>query len=327
MKRFLRDRGSPRFSKTSLLRSLKSGLVAAAMLFSVTLVAIAPAGATQVPGAHPSKDHATSSLTMVTSRRTYATALFSKMPLPTGVVMLATPIAPLRPVIGALGVTNIVDIARYYLVPSSLNVVQFANAHFPRSDSEGSGTSVGAYEYTSASFAVLSLCSNRHASYCGVTYSARGINGDRQEMRVDVTVVWMPIHVVHLPTTGVVTITGYDKISLSRSSSIPVRVKLNTSQTMKLRSDIALLRSAPGGLCMEDSTLYKISVVPKTGGKIFWSAIADECPGNLTVESGVSRTALTARSCPLDKLVTSFFPSGEAKGTKSGLQACQPSLP
>jgi len=263
MKRFRQDCESPRFSKSSLSLNLKSGLVvAAAMLFSFSLVAIAPVGATKSPGNHPSKDRATSSLTMVTGR-TYADALFARMPIPSGVAILATPIAPLRPVIGALGVTNIVDIARYYLVPSSLNVVQFANAHFPRSDSEGSGTSVGAYEYTSASFSVLSLCSNRHASYCGVTYSARGIRGDRQEMRVDVTVVWMPIHVVHLPTTGVVTITGYDKISLSRSSSIPVRVKLTTSQTKKLRGDIALLRSSPGGLCMEDSTLYKIFVVPK----------------------------------------------------------------
>jgi hypothetical protein len=257
--------------------------------------------------------------------RTYATALFSKMPLPSGVTTLTTPIAPLRPVIGTIGV-NIVDVARYYLVPSSFNVVAFANAHFPRSDSEGSGTSVGAYEYTSASFSVLSLCPNRHASYCGVIYSARAVSGHRQEMRVDATVVWMPIHVVLLPTTGVVTITGYNKLSLERPSSVPFRVKLTTSQTTKLRSDIALLRTSPGGLCMEDSTLYEISVASKTDGKVFWSAIADECPGNLTVTSGVSRTALTARSCPLEKLVTSFFPSGQAKGTKLALQTCQPSL-
>jgi hypothetical protein len=77
---------------------------------------------------------------------------------------------------------------------------------------------------------------------------------------------------------------------------------------------------------MEDSTLYKISVTSKTDGKVFWSAIADECPGDLTLTSGVSRTALTARSCPLERLVASFFPSGEAKGTKLGLKACQPSL-
>jgi hypothetical protein len=260
------------------------------------------------------------------SGRTYSTSLFSKIPFPSGATLLAAPMAPLQPVTGSLGLAQAVDIARYYLVPSSVDVVGFAKAHFPQSDWQGTGSSVDGGYHTSASFSALSLCPDRHASYCGVTYSARTLNAHQQEMRVDVTVVWMAIHVVLLPTTGVVTVTGYNRISLMNSSSSPVRVELNTSQTKKLRNAIGLLRSSPAGSCMEDSTLYKISVASKADGKVFWSAIADECPGELIVTSRGSRIALIARSCPLEMLVATFFPAREAQGTKSGLKVCQPSL-
>jgi hypothetical protein len=259
------------------------------------------------------------------SGHSYALSLFAKIPMPSSAVRLESPIQPLHPVSGIPGMAQTVAIARYYIVPASFGVEAWSKSRFPQSQWEGTaGTSDGGYHF-SDSFSAMSYCPDRHASFCGVTYSAEALGGNRQELRIDVVVVWLPIHEVILPTAGVVTVTGYDKISLMNSSSGPVRIRLNTSQVKKLRQAIELLRSAPGGLCMEDSTLYKISVGSKAGGKVIWSAIADECPGELVVTSNGSRIDLNARSCPLDVLVATFFPAREAQGTKSGLKVCQPS--
>jgi hypothetical protein len=257
--------------------------------------------------------------------RTYADSLFTKIPIPSGVTRLIAPIKPLHPVTGSPGYSNVVDVARYYRVPSSIDVTAFAESHFPKGEWQGNGSTIDGGYHTSVNFSALSQCTDRHAAYCGVTYSALTLSKSQEELRIDVAVVWAPIHVVLLPTSGVVTLTGYDKISLMNPSSNPVHVVLNATQVKKLRGAIALLRGSPGGLCMEDSMLYKISVSSTTNGKAFWSASADECPGQLSVRDHGHQIALNARSCPLEKLVGTFFPPRSANGTKLGLKVCEPS--
>lgn len=307
-----------------LLRCVGSAPVVVAIVTAMSVIAITPAGAVKSSGSRTLPNHTVLFRAKV-SGQTYAASLFPKIPFPSGTTRLAAPIKPLHPVTGSLGLAHTVDIARYYLVPSSADVPGFAQTHFPKSEWQGSGSTFDGGYHTSNSFSAMSLCPDRHASYCGVTYSARALLGNRQELRVDVAVVWVPVHVVLLPTTGVVTVTGYDKISLMNPSTGAVRVELNTSEKKKLRKAISLLRSSPGGLCMEDSTLYKISVASTTDGTVSWSATADECPGELVVTSHGSRIALNARSCPLDMLVATFFNARSAQGTKSGLKVCQPS--
>jgi hypothetical protein len=259
------------------------------------------------------------------SGRTYAATSFSKVPLPSGALRLSTPNEPLHPVTGSLGSIHSVDITRYYLLPSSFGLSSFAESHFPRSQWQGSGSSFDDGYHFSDSFSAMPLCPNRHAAICEVTYSGVVLARKQQELRVDVSVVWLVVHVGRLPTTGVVTVTGYDKISLMNPSSDPVRVTLNASKSSKLRSAVVQLRTSPGGECTEDSTLYTISVASRSDSKVLWSAIADECPGELVVTGQGSRFALNGCSCPLERLVATLFPSTEAQGTRSGLKVCQPS--
>jgi len=260
-----------------------------------------------------------------TAGRAYAVALFSKIPIPSGATRLSVPMKPLHPVTGSPGYSNVIDVTRYYRVPTSIDVNGFAEKHFPKSDWQGTGSTFDGGYHTSASVYALFLCTDRHAAYCGVTYSAEALNKSQQELRIDIALVWEPLHVVLLPTTGVVTLTGYDKISLMNSSSGPVKVELNANQVKKLSNAIAALRSSPGGMCMEDSTLFRISVAPTIGGKAFWSASADECPGQLIVKTHGRQVALNARSCPFEGLIGTFFPSHSASGTKVGLKVCESS--
>ncbi|MGC1238279.1 MAG: hypothetical protein WA860_05775 [Acidimicrobiales bacterium] len=254
--------------------------------------------------------------------RAYAESLFSKVPLPSGVTRLGAPLKPLHEITGNPGFANLIDIVRYYRAASSIDIASFAQSHFPKSEWEGSGSTVDGGYQVSGSVSALSLCTNRHASFCGVTYSERALS-QGEELRVDVAVVWTPIHVVLLPTSGVVTLTGYGRLSLANSSSEPSHVELSASEVTKLRSDIAVLRTSPGGLCMEDSTLYTITVASSANATPFWSATADECPGKLVIKYDSRQVSLNARSCPLESLISSFFPPRTATGTKLELKVCE----
>jgi hypothetical protein len=291
---------------------VSSGLFVVSIVATISFLAISPVGAR-------------STSAELAAGRTYADSLFSKIPIPSGVTRLVAPIKPLHPVTGSPGYFNVVDVVRYYRAPSSINVTAFSESHFPKSEWQGNGSTFDGGYHASASFSAISLCPDRHAAYCGVTYSAVALTKSQEELRIDVAVVWGPIHVVLLPTSGVVTLMGYDKISLMNPSSDPVQVELSATQVRKLQGAIVLLRSSPGGLCMEDSMLYKISVAPTANGKAFWSATADECPGQLSIRVDGHQIVLNARSCPLEKLVGTFFPPQSASGTKLGLKVCEPS--
>lgn len=257
------------------------------------------------------------------SARGYATALFSRVPLPSGARRLAAPVAALAPVGSPTFSHAVVDLTRYYVLPASFGVDAYVRSHFPRDEwGATSSTSDGGYR-TSSVVTALSLCPDRRAAYCGVTYSAEGLSGGRQELRVDVAVVWLPTPVVRLPE-GTVTVTGFDRISLMNASSGPVTRVLTAAQAAALRADVAALRAAPGAMCMEDSLLYRIAVT--AGGRVIWSGTGDECPGVLLVTSSAHRVELNDRSCALDALITSFFPNGEAAGSKTGLKVCQSSF-
>ncbi len=291
------------------VRSLRTAALTTSLVLTLSLLATLPAGSATVTG--------------TVAGRAYAESLFSKVPLPPAVTRLGAPLKPLHEITGNPGFTNLIDVTRYYRAASSIDIASFAQSHFPESEWEGSGSTIDGGYQVSGSVSALSLCTNRHASYCGVTYSERALS-QGEELRVDVAVVWTPIHVVLLPTSGVVTVTGYGKLSLANSSSDPSHVVLSASQATKLRSAIAVLRTSPGGLCMEDSTLYTISVASGANAKQIWSATADECPGNLTVRYGGRQVSLDARSCSLERLVGSFFPGGTAGGTTADLKVCEP---
>ena len=255
--------------------------------------------------------------------RAYATSLLTSIPIPPGAARLDVPRKKLLPVTGAPFLTNLTDVVRYYTLSSSTDVGAFTNTHFAKVQSIGSGSSDDDGYRTSQTFSTLQLCRNRHAAYCSVTYSETALSENTNELRIDVDVVWMPLHKVRIPTSGVVTLTGYGQLSLMNASSKPVEIRLSPSQVQQLRVVVAQLRTAPGGLCTEDSTLYRLSIAQPSNGVVRWSAVADECSGTLVVDSRGRRVALNDRSCTLERLIASFFTPGSAKGTKEGLKACQ----
>src|SRR5665213_687352 len=208
--------------------TFRSACLVGSLVLAATLFVPAVVGATQTSTANPVAGHDTTRRASVASTG-YSTSLFLKIPLPALATAIAKPTTPLQPVSGSLGLAHTADVTRYFTLASSFDVAGFAKSHFPSSQWQGeSSTTDGGYR-VSSSFSKLPLCRNRHAAYCGVTYTTGSLGAGRQELRVDVAVVWLPVHVVYLPASGVVTLTGYATISLMNRSSGPVVVTETSS--------------------------------------------------------------------------------------------------
>ncbi|HEY1825843.1 MAG TPA: hypothetical protein VGG21_07785 [Acidimicrobiales bacterium] len=125
-----------------------------------------------------------------------------------------------------------------------------------------------------------------------------------------------------MPVGGTVSVTGFGETSLVHGSSDPATVVLSHYQALELRAAVAELSSVSGNpQCMEDSALLYVKVTHK--GKIVWSAIADECPGELRVSAPSGAHPVNDRSCPFWHLVNSFFASGQAGATRrDSLSVC-----
>ncbi|MGH8979753.1 MAG: hypothetical protein ACRDWE_01850, partial [Acidimicrobiales bacterium] len=90
----------------------------------------------------------------------------------------------------------------------------------------------------------------------------------RSVLRVDAVTIWVgdgPADEV-APEGGVVSVTGFEDVSVSEPSGGPVTVTLSPARAAAL---VEALNSLPLGphpaLCMEDSRLYEITVRPKRG--------------------------------------------------------------
>ena len=258
--------------------------------------------------------------------RSYATAIFTHIAVPSGAARVTSPPEPLQSNLGTYVQNPSVDLTRFYLLPASFGVVAFAKSHFASNQWMGTG-GPDSSNTVSVESSIMSLCPNRHASFCAVTYSSRTLSANQQELRVDVVVEWMPIDVVLMPVNGVVSVTGFKKLSLSGPSTGPVTVTLTSAQAHQLRADISTLRESPPSGCMENTTLYRIAIATTAGGKMMWSAVGTGCTSQLTVlnpHNPHNSVVLNAASCPLARLVTSFFRASAAPGTREGLKYCQP---
>ncbi len=265
----------------------------------------------------------TLSASTITEGKAYAVPLLDRQAVPPSARVAAMLPTPLRAT-GDRGAGGVVSAAHLeYLLSSSVDVEAFVRAHLRSGESvEGTGTGDSPNAEPVYYVSVAMICASPHVTYCGVFYSSTRTITGRQELRVDVEVVWLPIEHVKMPLTGVVTLTGYAKISLSQGSRDPVSVVLSRSQAVALRGVIASLQVTGGGTCMEDTRLLKIVVTRTKGGTVLWSASADECPGVLAVIGQSSQATLDDRSCKLWHVVDSFFRAGAAAGTKQGAKVC-----
>ncbi|HUZ40698.1 MAG TPA: hypothetical protein VMU68_04820 [Acidimicrobiales bacterium] len=260
--------------------------------------------------------------TIVAAGNAYALQLLKAQPIPPSareVDSLPTPLTGTGDVAGGVGLRLA---HRLYLLPMTVDVDQYVRAHVPSGEKvTETGTGGGPNVATVDTLGLSLTCVSPHITYCGVAYSTTEAKNGEQEMRVDVQVIYLPILNVKMPTSGVVTVTGFGKISLMNASNNPTSVVLTHHQVLALRRAIASLKDmSNSGFCAEDSLLLKIKIV--NDGNVIWTATADECPGALSISSAKTNVTLYDRSCPFWHVVNSFFPSGAAGGTKTGSKVC-----
>ncbi len=300
-----------RFSRLSLGRVV---LMAAALgvaclgLPSVSALAV-PATTTTLPAM------------IVAAGNAYALHLLDAQPIPPearAVTSLPTPLGPN----GDVGASADVRQAHHlYLLPLSVSVDQYVRAHLPLGEKvteTGSGNAPNTYPVYNLGLSLT--CVSPHITFCGVYYQTTQAKNGEQELRVDVQVIYLPVVHAQMPTSGVVTVTGYGRTSLMDGSSNPTSVVLTHHQALTLRTVVAELKDFGGGMCTEDSVMLKISVAKD--GQVVWAATADECPGALTITSAKASPILYDRSCSFWHVVDSFFASGTANGTKSDSKVC-----
>jgi hypothetical protein len=214
-------------------------------------------------------------------------------------------------------------ISRGYIIPASVGIDEFVLGHLRKGEAVvGTGTVSGPNERTVYSVSVSLPCVNRHVTYCGLQYDTTTTPSGREELRIALQIDWVPIVTVKMPTAGVVTVTGFDKASAAFGSSDPVSVVLTSQQALKLSRAIASLKESGEGICMEDVVLLKISITTPTTNAVTWSAVGDNCPGALSIAAKGTHVALDDHSCALWRLVSTFFPVGEADATKSETKSC-----
>jgi len=258
---------------------------------------------------------------IVLAGNAYARHLIGAQPIPPEarrVTTLPTPLPPNGDVGPSPGVR---EDHHFYLLPLSVSVDQFVRAHLPHGETvteTGSGSSPNAYPTYNLGLSLA--CVSPHITFCDVYYQTTESKNGEQELRVDVQVDYLPIIRAQMPTSGVVTVTGYGRTSLMDGSSDPTSVVLTHHQALTLRTVVAQLKDFGGGVCMEDSLMLKISVV--RDGIVVWAATADECPGVLAITSEKASLSLYDRSCSFWHVVDSFFASGTANGTKSDSKVC-----
>jgi len=260
--------------------------------------------------------------TIVAAGNAYALHLLDAQPVPPlarEVNSLPTPLTGSGDVAGGSGLRLA---HRLYLLPTSVDVDQYVRAHLPSGEKvTETGTGGGPNVATTYTLGISLTCFSPHITYCGVFYTTTQAKNGEQELRVDVQVIYLPILNVQMPTRGVVTVTGFGKISLMNESSDPTSVVLTHRQVLALRTAITGLKDmSNGGFCAEDSLLLKIKIV--NDGNEIWAATADECPGALSISSAKTNVTLYNRSCSFWHVVNSFFPPGVATGTKTGSETC-----
>jgi hypothetical protein len=324
MKHFARPIFGASRDLRSMARELRGGHATGRVALSLVALGVACLGLPSTNALAASTTTTTLSPAIIVAGNAYARNLLAALPIPPQareVAALPTPDDLTVPITGAADVR---EARRFYLLPTSVSVEQYVRAHLPRGAAvAGTGSSGGRNVIPDYEISVSLTCVSRHITFCGVTYTTQVKDG-QQELAVAVQVNYLPILHVTMPTNGVVTVTGYGKLSLVDASSEPSSVVLTRAQTLALRAAIVGLKDlGSAGGCMEDSLLLKINVVKN--GKVVWRATADACPGGLTITSSTTTAILDNRACPFWHVVDSFFPSGTATATKTGAKSCNAS--
>jgi hypothetical protein len=258
--------------------------------------------------------------------RAFANQLLNQAALPAGAVVSNHLVAPLTNAAGVVGLAELVDVHQTYVLQRPIDLASFLRAHRARGATITGPETMSGSDVTSVTGYQLNLpFANRHLSYEQLDYSVGTTAQSDKELRVDAEVVWVPIENVKMPTSNPVILTAYGHMTAAQGSSEPTSTTLTESQALQLRSAISSLSNTAGGLCMENDTLFTITTSFTPQGStlsVKWSAIANVCPGVLSVVSGTRHVSLDDHSCVLRSLVAEFLSTGKAAATRTSLKDC-----
>ena len=132
-----------------------------------------------------------------------------------------------------------------------------------------------------------------------------------------------------MPSSGIVSVTGYRALSPADIPSYPTTVNLTSSQSGALRNQISaiprLSLSESSLVCMENEIVFTISVKASQGAsQPLWIAQAHLCPapGVLYVHDSETGKSKFGRYCSILNLLISYFPQGTVRGTRAALRYC-----
>jgi hypothetical protein len=126
------------------------------------------------------------------------------------------------------------------------------------------------------------------------------------------------------PTSEVVTVTGFGRLSPMNPSSAPLSVVLTPSEALALNSQVEALPLTGLLNCHENSVVFTIAVAQRSGGPPNWTATDWECPapGVLYIHLSDGIQELRGQVCTLRSLVTQILPKNAAKGTRAEFKLC-----
>jgi hypothetical protein len=229
--------------------------------------------------------------------------------------------------------------------------ITYADCPFRSLDGSANGISTGTiYNVTAALVNGVATFSSLNGTAPGayaITFEYDGMNTNTIPMELDVagvgavtsqmgpgSVVVSPLSSssparVSLPATGVISITGYARMTAANGSSEPTTVVLTRRQVTELRQAIAKLPqpSSSSGkpiICMEQDTVFTISVAQTKGGSADWVATAYLCPapGLLSIKDATGPQQAAVPYCVLRFFITSIFPKSKVAGTRSAFKFC-----
>jgi len=253
----------------------------------------------------------------------FASKLLASVAVPAGARLSTVLPLPLEDMDAGVTLGGLIDVHHEYLLRAPLDLRSFLRSRLLKGalltgPSSASGTNINPV----TTFAESLPFANRHISLEEVDYTVGSQASDALELRVDVLVAWQPIRTVIMPTSGTATLTVYRSTSLVRPSSEPLSLALNRAQVSHLAGLIASLSNTSGGTCMEDSTVFTISVRAAGASNAFWRATGDACPGDLNVTSSGAGTILLKQSCALRLWLGSILPSARARTAIDYLENC-----
>jgi hypothetical protein len=126
------------------------------------------------------------------------------------------------------------------------------------------------------------------------------------------------------PRGGIVQVTGYSSVRPSGSVG-PVAAVVTGRKAAAIRSALAGLRTTSSSpSCQESMTSFRISVLPRWGGRPTWVATESDCPTPGLVVISVDGMPMPALSedCSLRAAVVAALSPGKAEGTRHDKARC-----